>query len=829
MRRAAPDSPSSSSAVSSAAIPLSGGASVLMEPVASASKDVDDPTAPLRTDSPFDGEYIDVSLLQNMSTQQQSMISAGQPSYSEATGPLHLRGMLTSGASIPLPDHLYQRGFVEGRHSDITVIAFDTKYNLHRLILDRAPFFTALLSEPWRESQSREIAVHPDKIDSNITQGAFELAVKKLYGHDISSEADAEAVGLFAAGCWLEMQDLIQTATESILRQMTPQSLSPLIRLMTANYYGRAGGRILESAKAMLSRCGWEMPLRYWDGMPAEVIRELVASDGFFVYNEWDRWVLSKRLLDRRLRQVALEIGLVESRKSPLPKAPGALRLMALRFDGVYRQNEMTLGQGVADHDAPWFGLYTHPDIEPLLVLLDEGIHYIHMEFEQLNFLKSARDVFGLPVLPEKVISSALWQQLALRQRVMMAEESSQVLGLSKTPPAPVPEPQTPSTEIQSLSSVDDDGFEADMEAGSWDGNGKPRKFWIPSSDCNIVLGNGTDPIVTASNTFQRHASRLSATIQPEDAQWATDFGSSPFTMANPNTIIDQPGRPMSVGGSNAGQPKPIAYTEFPPFRFSTEFPNPRSLKEKKRVKSRTVFYAGSLWNIYIQKVPTSKSVQLGVYLQRAKQRDVEEQGPGLYLSQQAAGSVDQRIGQLERNMWQQQHRRAALVSSSADGDLSLSGSEGDGDGILSLSPPPRSRHRHPAHPNASDPSAEPLSSVEKCAVSSTDSESDDPASSYPDPMLSQVGSKRRSALPPYVDRRPTIKTYFKIYSPSKGGRVLSVYESAPDRFNFSQSWGWKSSTLMLDEKDNSGGAGADREKEGSGGTLRFMVVIGNL
>ncbi|KAI7286784.1 hypothetical protein KC340_g18168 [Hortaea werneckii] len=55
-------------------------------------------------------------------------------------------------------------------------------------------------------------------------------------------------------------------------------------------------------------------------------------------------------------------------------------------------------------------------------------------------------------------------------------------------------------------------------------------------------------------------------------------------------------------------------------------------------------------------------------------------------------------------------------------------------------------------------------------------------------------------ALPPYIDVRPTIKTYFKIFSPSRAGRMLSLYESAPDKFNFSQSWGWKSSTLMLDE-----------------------------
>ena len=66
---------------------------------------------------------------------------------------------------------------------------------------------------------------------------------------------------------------------------------------------------------------------------------------------------------------------------------------------------------------------------------------------------------------------------------------------------------------------------------------------------------------------------------------------------------------------------------------------------------------------------------------------------------------------------------------------------------------------------------------------------------------------------------------------------MLSIYESAPDRFNFSQSWGWKSSTLMLDEITLSGEA---EDALGGGinpppvvkktdGKLRFMVVIGNL
>jgi hypothetical protein len=180
-----------------------------------------------------------------------------------------------------LPDHLYTRGLLEGRHSDITVGAFGQKYALHRLILDRAPFFTTALSEPWIESQAKEITLHPEEIDSSITQNAFELALKRLYGCDVSQEEDAEAIGLFATGCWLEMQDLVDSSIDAILRQMSPETLSPLIRLVTANYYGRSGERILASAKSMLCRDGWEMPLKYWDAIPGDIIREIIGGDGF--------------------------------------------------------------------------------------------------------------------------------------------------------------------------------------------------------------------------------------------------------------------------------------------------------------------------------------------------------------------------------------------------------------------------------------------------------------------------------------------------------------------------------------------------------------------
>ncbi|KAF1850147.1 uncharacterized protein K460DRAFT_270992 [Cucurbitaria berberidis CBS 394.84] len=849
-----------------------------------AQKSADDPNTPLESDSRtrttmdlMRFEHTTRTDINRLFSESANMPGSRAPSYNNATGPLYLR---VSNEAIPLPDHLYTRGLLEGRHSDITIIAFGQQYNLHRLILDRAPFFTTALSEPWLESRSKEVALHPEEIDHNITQTSFELAIRKLYGVDISKESDAEAIGLFATACWLEMQDLIDSAIESILRQMAPDTLAFLIRLVTTNYYGRSGDRILESAKAMLSRNGWEMPIRYWDDMPGDIIRELIGSDGFFVDSEWDRWVLSKRLLDRRLRQAAIEAGVIQRGQKPIPQAPNSLRFIAVRFDGVYRQNALTAAHSSSDTHADWLALYTSPDIERILVLLDEGIHYIHMEYEQLDFIRNSRDVFGLPVMPERVISNALWQQCALRQRVLNTDESAQELGLCQSPPEPEVSNIATKTGDELVSkgkskAVTSAQEESEIESESWDGNGRPRKFWIPSSDCNIVLGNGAEPVITTSSSFQRHASRLSATIQPEDAQWATDFASTPSTLTNPSTRVHDTQRPISAGGCNAGQPKPIAYTEFPPFRFSAEFPNPRFLKEKKRVYSRTVSYAGSLWNIYIQKVRSAKNVQLGVYLHRAKEREVDESTLSSTLSQQNNGSVDERIGQLEREMLMRSERRDRRRSTRAHfnemtAEEDTSGSGGDADATLA-SPGPRNplfsssslgRRRgatmprvssqgvpqwdfqslattQPATGDATDSPTFPPgmdSSLDNESDTSDDDESD--AAAYANPSLTSRAQRKTRALvpafPPYVDGRPTIKTYFKIYSPSKGGRMLSIYESAPDRFNFSQSWGWKSSTLMLDEvtisggEDSMSGASPAASKK-TDGKLRFMVVIGNL
>ena len=750
-------------------------------------------------------------------------VSRGTPFVRTASGFAYVRATATETA--PLPSHLYNQGLLTGKHSDITVHAFNTRYALHRLLLDRAPFFSSALSEPWFESTSKEITLHPDDIDSHITQAAFELALKRLYGCHVAAEEDNEAVGLFATGCWLEMPDLIDASVTSILRQMTTAKLGSLIKLVTSNYYGKPGDRILASAKAMLCREGWEMPLKFWDGVSGEIVREIIGGDGFFVPGEWERWILAKRVFDRKLKAAAIESGVMEASGHCKRTPPNKMSFLAIRYDTVYRRHS-SLNRPTSEGYDIWLSLYTSPDIAAMLVLLDEGIHYVHLSFEQLQKIRDQRDVLGLTLMPEKVINDALWMQMELRQKVVNTPDLKLELGLSQTSEDPCDD--EPDVEFaDSLSNekgkgrdqsvADDPDNDDNIESGSWDGNGQPRKFWIPNIDSTSIMGSHPETALYATpSTGRPYISRLSASIDPVDVQWASDFTAS----ANE--------RPSTSDRSE--QVPPLSYTNYPPFRFAAEFPNPRTLKEKKRVYSRTVWYAGSLWNVYIQKVETTKNTQLGVYLHRAKEKE------GLD-SHRHSTSVEEHISQVEilmnRNQRRNRHNSRADML-----DEDASNSSGDPDSTLVPQDQPSgasaisnllrgsgsARDTPPLTKSSQSPAT--LTSLPYPITSlNSDSENED--------VLSQNRETTKTnrsvpTLPAYVDGRPTIKTYFKIYSPSKGGRMLSVYESAPDLFNFSQSWGWKSSTMVLDD----GLCGYDGVESGNGrdtkcGKLRFMVVIG--
>lgn len=708
--------------------------------------------------------------------------------------------------------------------------AFGTKYALHRLLLDRAPFFCSALSEPWFESSAKEITLHPEDVDTNITQTAFELALKRIYGCHSSEEEDKEPIALLATGCWLEMADLIEASINAILRQMTPVKLATYIKFVTSNYYGRHGDRILTAAKAMLCREGYEMLLRYFDGISGDIVREILGNDGFYAPGEWERWLLAKRILNRRLKQKAIGVGIMNLDGKLIKPRPLSMGFMALRFDAVYRNTSAVNPVGAAADVDEWLGLYTHPDIAPLLVLLDEGIHYVHMSFEQLQRIREQRDILGVPLMPEKVISNALWMSMELRQRILNADESDLKIGLSQeidfgdeypeggheASEATIDDHISPQLSEKAagkkpLVEEDDQSDDDEIESGSWDGNAKPRKFWIPLSDATYPMGGTLEPTTSSSRPTSRgrHTSRISASLEPQDIQWAADFASS---------VQDRPNTPPTPTVANAPSPE-VHYTYFPPFRFSAEFPAAKFLKADKRVYSNTVWYAGSLWNVYVQKKESPKSTQLGIYLHR--ERQVDRSDDTLSGNGHNNSTVDERINNLEREFLRRQGTRRHVIESRNYGaDDTTSSNDAtlvprltrDLDTMSGLSRPVDSITK------ASEASLA-LSATGDRRFNTADAfDGDDTNDVEP-----HIKPYKVPTLSRYLDARSTIKTYFKIYTPSKGGRMLSVYESAPDKFNFSQSWGWKSSNLVIDD----GAMPAEEGERVREPRLRFMVVIG--
>lgn len=716
--------------------------------------------------------------------------------------PSYLRSFSSVGRSLndtsTLTGHLYHNGFMQGKHSDITLVAFGEEYPLHKLILDRVPYFSSAFSGPWAESSAKRMELHPEELDTNITKTAFELALKRIYGTQFPVQEEQEAVSLFATACWLNMPELVESCVDAILRQMQPSSLHHLIRLVTTNYYGKAGDRILASAKAMLCREGWEMEYSSWDEIPSELVREVIGGDPFFVPSEWERWFLATKILNRKLKIKAIEAGLVSADGRFLYPRPSSLRFFALRFDTTYRRHSgFASARNVSEKDTPWVSIYTSPEIAPLLVLLDEGVHYMHLRFEQLQQIKFHRDIFGVPLIPEKVISDALWMSMELRQRVLNAHESDLELGLARM--ADDEDQDTmeggrdsaKSKGKQPQTNSEDEAGESENESASWDGNGQPRKFWIPSDDISCVMGGTREAAAAATagttDWTTQAASRLSASLEAADMTWASDF------------VLDS-GRPLSQSLSNANAPQ---YTTFPPFRFSAEFPNPRTLKEKKRIYSKTFWYAGSLWNLYIQRVHTSKNQQLGIYLHRAKESSPNDDP----LAQVVPASVDDRIGQLEREMLLRKSERRNRTWVDRDNESG------------SLEAFPESRTVEKEQAKSPEPWAGSVKSPTSNVTRLFDSDEED------EELLRVNRRNNVPTMPPYLDTRPVIKTYFKIYSPDKAGRLLSIYESAPEKFVVSKSWGWKSSQMVLDD----GGVSYDIARGAKDSKLRYMVVIGNV
>lgn len=275
-----------------------------------------------------------------------------------------------------------------------------------------------------------------------------------------------------------------------------------------------------------------------------------------------------------------------------------------------------------------------------------------------------------------------------------------------------------------------------------------PTPYWVVASDSSERIGDATGlENATMDQLFTGLPHDDNKKAAPANTSETNFFGILP--------------PPQNVTTVTQFDPESTRrWSPFPPIRFAVEFWDVDCLKEKTRMHSHTVWYAGSLYNAYVQ-VIRKKGLQLGVYLHRQSHVD-----PFPSFSVPSP-------------------RRSEF---------------------------PRAPSLRP-HSNSFSSAIQPTDPFRFPVPASTSTltlggvRSTTPVSARPgSPTSNSPSSGNRSTSPvshpaqPYRDPRSAISAYFSISCASATGASVTRFSSGPDTFAISQSWGWKSSTLRTEE-----------------------------
>lgn len=468
-------------------------------------------------------------------------------------------------------------------------------------------------------------------------------------------------------------------------------------------------------------------------GLTSSWIRELVSSDALFVKGERERYDLARTVVELRRRQ-----GIDDDEEKDWE---------ILFRDGIYYTNMV------------WYFR-----VRPLL--------FAH-RFSQLvdDIIAISQDVSlttGRPFVPISVLQVAHWTQSLLRYRIT-AKPGGSSSPTSSPSPARDKELGFCISTAEILSRLSDTPNQQSTI------NEKDKLYYPVAQDSSLRIGDSSG-IEGASMDQLFDPSALVDSKSPSRAAASERnlFG----LRAERKSAVE------CVASDATGK---VRWSPYPPCRFAVEFWDIDSLKEKSRLHSHTIWYAGSLFNVYVQ-VVRKKGIQLGIYLHRQSSVDPIP-APSAPVQTSARG---------ERN-----HSRVPSLPQR----------------ILSSDLSPTIRH---------SPSIQPVRSATPTSPPST-------SSGFPTAYQSTGNAIPATAPPvapaqPYRDPRPSVSAYFTISCTSTTGSSITRFTSVPDVFSVSQSWGWKSSSLRSEEMGEVGADGqpvkstvpAPREL-----SLRATVVLG--
>ncbi|KAG9284487.1 hypothetical protein G9A89_014091 [Geosiphon pyriformis] len=468
---------------------------------------------------------------------------------------------------MSLCKHIYSRGLIEGSGSDVTIRAFGKDYHLHRIILFQNTYFSVLMEGPWKENGANVIELRFD--DENITRDAFEIALGRLYGRVDEVILPSQVLSLLATASFLDLQDLCEMCVEVILRDIKDDTVVDYLTFATAHFYGAHSEKITESCFTYLCREGFDnLQLKSaFLMLPAEWLKRVIESDAFWVPSEYERYLFARDVISKRRK-------LVSDQKR---RSIGSDLLEEQFLYSTENNSSTSVLSSSTIPSAP-----TSPRIKRLT---ESAFTYHTRRPASISSLCSTSSSC-IPVDNDENIYTAIFSY-AIYYAHMTFEELNSILN---------------DRDIINNASFAPDHV---IKEALWQQIDLRNKIEnTGETDVALGISSSEKPLGLTGIHFE---------IPSDDT---THIGEA---LTGLDDMIGGGTKAMKDGEGRGS----VEYSLFAPFRFSVEFSDVAKLKEKQRVYSKTKFYAGSNWNMYIQKIKTPrKGIQLGVYLHRHSMPD---------------------------------------------------------------------------------------------------------------------------------------------------------------------------------------------------------------
>lgn len=756
--------------------------------------------------------------------------------------------------------------------------------------------------------------LHIDQ-DPHLTKEAFDLTLSHLYGHDDFNLYSTNALFLFAMSSFLNLTSLLDICVNSIVAQISEKNVVKVLNLFEGREYGEGGTKVVEAAKNFLCAEGYEKlgiageksigkkvekeeddedghEEGGWASLPVSVVAEVIASDAFYVPSEWERCLFLINLINWKFEQTKKD---VKQGNEHCGRQNGNKRSGKQYIQKVDNRKSQILD-----------------DIAVLQMVLNRDIRYCHMTFQQLEYLQALNDSKikevgkGKPgqrkriqhsLIHKETLREAVWMQTKLRSKVLGCRANEKELGLV--------EDNFIHEDVKDY----DEYHDADtigIEEVNEEQEKRVRKEWgegvneqkddsedydkFSQSSSEKVYNYDTQPPSKSSDIDEHKNANSDLTSEDDDDGNSGDdeygydeeeeeeelFFPVPSTDETLDSHYDrysQPSHPVTK------------VTRFPPFRFAVKFDkhelamlgdsgenngsynnnnngngnnneNGENASDKagvgNKVYSKTFWYAGTYWNVYIQKVAYRHKHQLGVYVHRASCAGVGSgKGNG---SNGGDGELSDMLGKLRigdpiNGTENTVHNGNGTARPTMDISLLMANhgvyeSESFFDALEASYVPA----------NSSSNNSPNINSSSTTNPNNSHSNSNSSVNGISGNNYNKIDHLLEPEFPDYTDGRRKLSAFFEIYTPSRktisskkndsssqNGPTNSIisnslhsastysnltcFSSTPVNFSVSQSWGWKSARLYAKTEELKKGNG-DRNNDSNEG-LKFMISIG--